>query len=51
MRLATLWKTYRRRAAEREAIRRLSSLSDSMLRDIGIDRAGLREAVHAGRGR
>ena len=51
MRLTTLWTSYRRRAAERDAIRRLSGLSDNILRDIGLDRAGIREAVHTGLGR
>ena len=43
-----LWSDYRRAAAERDAIRRLSSLSDAMLRDIGLDRGGIREAVRKG---
>ena len=46
--LLRLWSDYRRAAAEREAIRRLSSLSDGMLRDIGLDRGGIREAVRKG---
>ena len=46
-----LWSDYRRAAAERDAIRRLSSLSDGMLRDIGLeDRGAIREAVRNGLG-
>ena len=47
-----LWSDYRRAAAERAAVRRLSAMSDAMLRDIGLDRGGIREAVRNGlRGR
>ncbi|HRO13010.1 DUF1127 domain-containing protein [Amaricoccus sp.] len=45
------WTSYRRAAAEREALRRLASLSDGMLRDIGLDRSDLRHAVRHGRPR
>ena len=44
-----LWNGYRRAAAERAALRQLSGVSDHMLRDIGLDRADLREAVRKGR--
>ena len=48
MRLINLWSSYRRRVAERDAIRHLSGLSDNLLRDIGLDRGGIREAVRKG---
>ena len=48
-RLAGLWSDYRRRAGERAAIARLAGMSDKMLRDIGLERGNLREAVRNGR--
>ena len=49
MTFLTLWADYRRRAAERDAIRRLSRLPDSLLRDMGLTRGGVPEAVRTGR--
>jgi uncharacterized protein YjiS (DUF1127 family) len=46
-----LWNDYRRAAAEREAVRGLSRLSDGLLRDMGLDRGNLRDAVRGDRGR
>ena len=51
MRLTNLWSNYRRRVAERDAIRHLSGLSDNLLRDIGLDRGTIREAIHSARHR
>lgn len=49
MTFLTLWADYRRRAAERDAVRRLSRLSDDLLRDMGLTRGNVREMVRAGR--
>jgi uncharacterized protein YjiS (DUF1127 family) len=46
-----LWNGYRRAAAERAALRQLSGVSDHMLRDMGLDRGSLREAVRGRTGR
>ncbi len=43
------WDDYRRAAAERTALRRLSGMSDDLLRDIGLDRGNLRDAIRRGR--
>lgn len=49
MTFLTVWADYRRRAAERDAVRRLSRLSDDLLRDMGLTRGNVREMVRAGR--
>jgi uncharacterized protein YjiS (DUF1127 family) len=46
-----LWSGYRRAAAERAALRQLQGVSDHLLRDMGLERGSLRDAVRAGRGR
>jgi uncharacterized protein YjiS (DUF1127 family) len=46
-----LWHDYRRAAAERATVRQLSQLSDGLLRDMGLERGNLREAVRGDRRR
>ena len=42
------WSGYRRAAAERAALRQLSGLSDGLLRDMGLERGNLRDAIRGG---
>ena len=46
---AAVARGYLRRSRERAAIARLDQLSDATLRDIGLTRGSIREAVRYGR--